>query len=157
MAERNYTITLELSNVEGKSPVAGDNSKSDTEKAKEVPLLKTVLASAAYQKAKNVAVSFINAEVSRVQLRTGSNELQLRANIINSTVQKTAGFIESVAIGAGTGGWVGAVVGAVTSVASMGIDYMQKTQTLSLEKNLENETIRQNLIRAGAGGSRRNE
>ena len=55
------------------------------------------------------------------------------------------------------GGPYAAIGVAVASVAAEAVSLVQKVQTYDLEKNLENETIRQNLIRAGAGGSRRNE
>ena len=141
MAERNYTITLELSNVEGKSPVAGDNSKSDTAQMStanaQMAGVKGALAVTAVQVAKNTAISIVNAEVSRVQLKTGSNELQVRANYINSVVQKTVGFVGNVGSAAIMGGPYAAIAAAVVSVAAETVSFAQKVQTYSkISKNL---------------------
>lgn len=108
----------------------------------------------AYRKAKPFISQVVNNEIQRVSLRTGSNRLQEKASFINSVVGQTVGFVESVAIGAYAGGWVGALVGAGISVAHTLITYSNNQQNIDLQQGIENVSIRQTYIRAGAQGSR---
>jgi hypothetical protein len=103
-------------------------------------------------------MQLINNEVQRVGLRTGSNRLQEKASFINSVAQKTIGFVESVAIGAYAGGVIGALVGAGLSASHTLITFANNQQNINLQQGIENVSIRQTYIRAGAQGSRaRNE
>ena len=157
--ERNYTITLKNDTSTSKSnPIANNEGKSDTQNAKEsvskenIKALGTALV--AYRTVKSFAVQNINYNVSTVALRTGSNEMQERANFINSMAQKGVGIIESVGIGFATGGAVGAIAGLLLSTAHTAVSYMQAQNTINLQQQLENQSITANYIRAGANGSR---
>lgn len=161
MAERNYTITIKANGlVEDESPIAG-NKKSDSENTRGLLSKEGAKAFAkgmvAYGTVKSFATQIINHEVSLVELRTGSNELQIRANFINERVQNAVGVLETAVTGALVGGGVGAIVGLALGTAHKLISYGQRQQTLDLQRSLENETIQRNYIRAGAKGYRSNE
>ena len=162
MQERNYTITIKADALSGgkRKAVAGDNTQSDTEKGKGLltkegaKTFATVMV--AYNSVKSFATQIINHEVSLVQLRTGSNELQERANLINQVAQQGVGLLEGAIAGAVVGGLPGFIVGTVLGVAHTVVGYQQKAHTINLQNRLENISIEMNYARAGANGSRRN-
>ena len=161
MANNNeYTIIIKRDSVRSnESPIAGGSgeegqSKGFLSKEGAKSFMKGVMA---YKKVKGFAVQVANHEVSLVQLRTGSNELQQRADFINDVVQKGVGALESVAIGAAVGGLPGAIVGLVSSGVSYAIQVQQRKERLNLESDIEKESIQRNLIRAGASNSRANQ
>ena len=158
MAERNYSITIKYKAPSSESPIAGDNKESDTEKGKGLLSkqgAKTfATAMVAYGKVKSFATQIINHEVSMVELRTGSREMQDRANFTNEMIQKGVGILESVGTGALVGGLPGALVGLTLSAMHTAIAYQQKQETINLQRTIENVSLQQNFIRAGAKGSR---
>ena len=157
----NYTITIKASDFSGRmeSPVAGDTKVSDTEKSKGLlskegaKTFGKVMVS--YNAVKSFATQIVNHEVSMVELRTGSNELQQRANFINQTIQQGIGIIESTVTGALVGGLPGAIFGAVVGVAHTLIGYAQNQEKINTQKALEDVSLGMNYIRAGVNGSRR--
>lgn len=162
MAKRNYTITIKASGVvDDESPIAGDNKQSDSKKTKGLLSKEGAKAYAkglvAYHAVKSFATQVISHEVSLVELRTGSNELQRRANFINQLHQTGAGVIESTVTGALVGGLPGAVIGMATSAVKKLIDYAQRQETINLQKSIEDTTLGMNYVRAGARGYRSSE
>ena len=160
MADRTYRIEISVDNLqESKSPIAGDNKQSDTEKGKGALTKKQAkdfgTAMVAYGKVKSFATQIINHEVSIVELRTGSRELQERANFTNQMVQTGVGILEGAVSGALVGGLPGFIAGTLLSVTHTVIGYTQKQDTLNAQRNLETASIAMNNIRAGANGSRR--
>lgn len=157
----NYSITIEVGgNIENDSPISGDKgNKSDTEKGKGLLSKQGAKTFAkglvAYHTLKSYTDQIVSHHVSTVELRTGSRELQERANFMLDITQKSIGIAESVLSGAMVGGIGGAAVGLLIGFAHTAISYQQKQQTLDLQETLENQTLRMNYIRAGAGGSRR--
>lgn len=109
----------------------------------------------AWRTVKPYLTQVINHEVSLVELRTGSRELQNRANFVNQMVQQSVNTLEMVATGALVGGGAGAFVGLATSLVHTGISYMQASNKIELQKTLENRSIEMQVIRASAYGSRR--
>lgn len=160
----NYSITIEVSgNVSSESPISGDKTGgSDTEKGKNI-VTKDSLGGIAkklisYHTVKSFADQVISHEVSMVELRTGSREMQERANFMLGMSQKVVSVGESMVTGALVGGPAGvavAVMGMALNIMQTAISYQQKQQTLNTERTLENQTIRMNYVRAGANGSRR--
>lgn len=158
--QRNYTITIKADHLEKESTgIAGSNKKSDTEQRKGLLSkegAKTFAKGmAAYQTVKSFVTQIVNHEVSMVQLRTGSNELQERANFINQTAQKGLGLLESIGAGILVGGPIGAVVGATLGLAHTAIGYSQAQNRINTERTLENVGLGMNYVRAGANGSRK--
>ena len=159
MAERIYEIKISLDdNITGESPIAGDDKPSDTDKGKNKDKLKAkATALVAYGIVKSFATQIVNDRVSKVELRTGSRDLQERANFINGIAQKGLSFAENIGTGAFFGGGWGAAIGLAVSVAQTGLDLVQKQEELNLRRALENQSLQLNYIRAGASGSRRYE
>ena len=157
MAERNYKITISYKNKSKSNPIAGQDKSSDTEQGKGLLTkegAKTFgAAMVAYGTLKSFATQIINHEVSQVELETGSREMQERASFKNEMVQKGVGLLEMAVTGAMFGG-VGAVVGLAIGTTHTLLGYVQKQDTIELKRTIENQTISQNFIRAGAKGSR---
>lgn len=157
----NYSITIEVKgDIEKKqSPISGDKTQSDTEKSSGI--LNKEQAQAfrkglvAYHYGKAFTDQIISHKVSTVELRTGSKDLQDRANLMLDVSQKLVGAGESVFTGLMVGGGMGALVGLVTNLLHTAISYSQKQQVLNMQETLENRSIQTTFIRAGANGSRR--
>ena len=109
---------------------------------------------AAYGVVKTFATQVVNHEVSMVKLRTGSNELQERANFINSVAQKGLNILETTAAGAALGGLPGAALGFVLGAAHTVIGFAQNQERINTERSVENVGLMMMNIRAGANGSR---
>lgn len=158
--EHKYSLTLKYPSGQGgaSSAVAGSNAKSDTEKSKGLLTQEQAkafgTAMVAYGKIKSVATQIVNHNVSQVQLRTGSNELQEKANFINQTVQQGIGILEGGVAGAMVGGLPGFIAGLGMSAITTAINYVQKQDTINLKRDIEDATISLNLQRAGSQGSR---
>ncbi len=157
--KRNYSITIKAENLsEERNAVAGSNRDSDTNDRKGLLSKEGAKAYAkglvAYHTVKSFATQIVNHEVSMVQLRTGSNELQERANFFNQIAQKSIGILEGGVTGAMVGGLPGFIVGTALSFIHTAIDYGQKVERLNTERSIENQSIMMNYIRAGAKGSR---
>lgn len=91
----------------------------------------------------------IQYQIGTVALRTGNNELQARMQSAYDIANQTVGFVESVAVGAATGGGVGAIVAALMSIINTSITIAQKLETFNLQSNMENTSIALMNVRAG--------
>lgn len=157
--DRHYIITIEGDNVQSnRSPIAGDNNQSDTAKSKGLLTKEGAKNFATFMVAYRTVKSFVNQiathEVSMVSLRTGSNEMQERAQFTYEMIQKGIGVLEAVGTGALVGGLPGALVGLTLSAAHTVIGYAQNQDRINTQRTLENQSIQLNYIRAGARGSR---
>lgn len=157
--DREYVITLKNNTGTGKkSPISGSANSSATEKGKGLLTKEGAKAfgktMVAYGTVKTFATQVINHEVSMVELRTGSNELQGRANFTNSLIQKSVGIGESVLAGAMVGGLPGALVGLTLSTAHTIMGYAQNQDRINTQKAVENVSLQMNITRAGVNGSR---
>jgi tetrahydromethanopterin S-methyltransferase subunit G len=163
MEGRNYTITIKADKLSsgGGSPIAGDKKESDTKKSGGILTKEGAKAFAstmvAYHTVKSFATQVVNHEISMVQLRTGSNELQARVSFINQMTQQGLGILEGTVTGLMVGSLPGMVVGLALSTMHSLVSYTQKVDELNTRRSLENESLHMNYIRAGASGSRRNE
>ena len=163
MEQRNYTITIKTDKLSGggNDAIAGSSTESEKESAKSSGLLTKEGAKAfgkglvAYRAVKSFATQVINHEVSMVQLRTGSNELQQRANFQNQLIQQGVGIIEGAVAGALVGGLPGFIIGTATSLLNTMVSYGQAQNRLDTQNALEGASISLNKIRAGVNGSRR--
>lgn len=153
-----YKIVIEDKTSESFNPVAGQETPSTTSQASSSNRkisMNDIGLFVAYRQVKPFVSQVISNEVQKVGLRTGSNREQEKANFYHNVASKTFSFAESVAIGAKLGGGWGALAGAVLSGAHEIISYVNKVDNLNIKASIENESNRLNLIRAGAGGSRR--
>lgn len=108
----------------------------------------------AYHGLKAFAVQQLNHEVSLVELRTGSREMQERANFQNQLFQKGVGILETTATGALVGGLYGALIGLGLSATHTAIDYVNKQDSINTARQVESVSLEMQRIRAGALGSR---
>ena len=160
--KRNYSITIKADGLSGKvKPIAGMKSNSATETAKKAVTAnnnnnKSIgVATVALQAVKTFAVQTFRHDISMVQLRTGSNELQERANYTVSVLQRGVGTLAM----AGAALARGNIALAVTSVALSAIQRVNEitnnANRINTQRVIEAESIQRNMIRAGAYGSRR--
>lgn len=158
--DRRYEIILRNDTGGGgsRSPIAGDSRKSDTEKGKGLLSKEGAKAFAqglvAYRTLKSFGTQILTHEVSLVSLRSGSNEMQERAQFVYEVGNQGIGILESTATAAAVGGWVGAAVGFILSTAHTLVGFSQKQDTINVQRTVEGQSLQLNYIRAGTRGSR---
>lgn len=133
-----------------KSPTAKTSPASPPEKAERTGAEKYLRPVAAYHLAKSVLTTQLSYRASTVSLRTGSDALQERTQFETSLATQAFNALESVVVGLAVGGAVGAVAGLVFSTYSSVQGIANRANTINLERQVENITIAQNNIRAGA-------
>lgn len=162
MEQHRHEIVIKSSDLaKKKTPISGSKTDTDQEKASGGLLskedAKTFMAGyTAYKQAKNFATQIVAHNVSMVELRTGSRELQERANFQLQVRQQVIGVAETALTGLAAGGLPGATVGTLIGVVNTAVHYIQRAEEINLKRSIENRTIETNLVRAGTGGSRRN-
>lgn len=109
----------------------------------------------ALQKVKSWINPVINHEINMVELRTGRREYARKIQFAHEIAQQGLGIVESIAMGYAVGNVWGAVIGAVGSIGHTAMNYIQRQDEINTQETLENISLQQNRIRAGAGGSRR--
>lgn len=158
MAKNEYVILIKNeTGSSGKSTTAKtpkSQDKQEPNSSKE--LKKGVLKGISYVKiAENFADKIVQYNFSTISLRTGQThyqqKLQFRKDVIKSTADT---LIYSVLAGALTGNIAVAGFGILAGAASSMIDIVQKQNTIDIKRQVENQTINRNNIRAGASGSR---
>lgn len=93
----------------------------------------------------------ISYQIGTVALNTGRVEEQQKLQFAYNVGTKALSFAESVAIGGMVGNVGGAIVGGTVSLVTMGVSFVQKYETLSKQRSLEDITL--GLQNARAGGS----
>lgn len=162
MADNSYVITLNNNTSKsGSGAVAGQTMGETT--PQKAPAIGNATSSkmiagglVAYGKVKPWVNRVISHEVSMVELRTGSRELQERSNftyqIINDGVNMAESIGASLLISGGNP-LVALATAGLTVVGKL-VNYAQNQNRINTERTVENVGLRQNLIRAGARGSR---
>lgn len=146
-----YEIIIKNKSSGGaRSSVAGSTSSSAKDKQQD-----TIAGVAVYGYAKKLATQVVSHRVNTVELRTGQAELQQKISFKYDVAKQAFGFFESIAIGGGLAGISGAVIGGVLSLGSMLVNLANRQDTININRDIENVSISQNNIRAGAGQSRR--
>ena len=102
-----------------------------------------------YAMAKPFVKQILQYQVSTVELRTGSAELQEKISFAYQVGSQTVSVIESIAIGAMVGNLPGAVIGAGLSIGSTLLGYAQRANTIRLQAELESVQISKLNVRAG--------
>ena len=87
--------------------------------------------------------------IGTVALRTGNHEMQARMQTAYDIGSQAFGMVESIAIGAMTGGGWGAVAGAVMSLMHTVVTMTQKLETYNIQKEQESTSIALMNVRAG--------
>lgn len=103
---------------------------------------------------KNMASQVIGHEVGMVQLRTGSQHAQQRANFNYSIAQQGFNLVAGLAAGFAVGNVAGAAVGALSSLLNSTMSWALKAETMSLEKQLDMRERDMQAQRATVSGSR---
>lgn len=157
--ERTYSFTFENRTGDSGSPSPVANSSTPSNEQRKGLLTKEGAQAFAkgmvvYRTVKSFATQIINHNVSMVALRTGSNELQERANFTNTIAQKGVGILEAVGAGALVGGLPGALIGLTLGAAHTIMGFQQAQQRLDTQRTVENVGLMMQNIRAGANGSR---
>ena len=116
-SDREYVLTIKRATDENKYKALASSEK-DLSDSSELP----ISGMATYGIAKRIAFTAADAEENRVQLRTGSTQLQEKANWYSSIAKRGFTLIESIATGAMLGGGAGAIVGAGVNIAMQAID-----------------------------------
>lgn len=163
-----YTIVIKLDEGGGDANVgkavatapSGDSAQSEEKKVGRkkrsslqngAAYLRTAPVAYALRAANTIAVSNIN----RISLKTGHTTLQEKTSFKYSAISSGVGILSSAVFGGITSGNpVGAVVGAVGAIASIGVNYIMQAQTMELEKRLDGINVQQANIRAGSAGNR---
>lgn len=100
------------------------------------------------------ANNLIGYEISQVSLRTGAKEYEQKLQFAQNVGNQIINIGMATAIGASTGGAVGAVVGFLGSTVYTAISYAQNANTIATKKNLEDISIGMAGVRAGVSGRR---
>ena len=162
MAE--YTIVLrnETNQEGGETKSTASNQQNGKEKKRETnqdkPVWKKhgdkIVASVNLAK-KYIGLSLSNS-INTVSLRTGQNELQERQQFVFENVMYGIDLMQGIVTGLVLSGGnpIGAVLGAVESVASTAIQISQKQRVIELNRAVENVSVGMANIRAGTSGNR---
>ena len=153
--ETEQEVAQEVGGAGGIQKPTGEGNSSGGETSKDGVNAKKIFNQVfGYQRVKSVATNAIGYQVSTVQLRTGSTEAQQRASFAYSVGMQAFNIVESIGVGAMTGGWIGAAIGAVLSVVDTAVSYAYKQNTLNIQNQLENTTQDITAQRATFSGSR---
>ena len=87
--------------------------------------------------------------IGTVALRTGNHEMQARMQTAYDIGSQAFGMVESIAIGAMTGGGWGAIAGALMSLMHTAVTMTQKFETYNIQKDQESTSIALMNVRAG--------
>lgn len=93
--------------------------------------------------------SAISHQIGVVALSTGRVEEQQKLQFAYSVGTRVFNIVEDVALGAALGGAGGAVVGGVMSGLKMAVSFVNRVDTISRERTLENITLGLQNVRAG--------
>lgn len=156
MAKNDYVITIKnATQKKSKSPIAGSNNSSGKDTSSKQDSKITREQAAGYFAYKRFISPFVKQalsyEISTVSLKTGRAEYQQRLQFAYDVAGKVAGLGENIALGflLSGGNPLGAVVGAAVSLVHTAVTYAQNSNTINLNKNLENVSIGLMDIRAG--------
>lgn len=157
MAE--YSIVIQLPEEGTESKVVSGSSgnkipaKTDAEKRAE-GAEKAVKGMVSFASVRAFANNLISYDISQVSLRTGAEEYEQRLQFAYDTANKALDIGMATAIGASTGGIIGAAVGFIGSTMYTLIGYAQKANTIRTKQNLEDISLGMASIRAGVSGRR---
>lgn len=169
MPDVNYVITIKATGGSGgsgkKSGKSGSSKKKKEEAVATAPSGESFSLSDAIKGANKflnmagtayalkMADTVTSHNINTVSVKTGNTILQEKLNFNYSVAKSAASLLGGFILSAATGNAVGMAL-TVGSLAMKGVQIAQNAHTLSLERELENESIRLANIRAGSGGDR---
>lgn len=155
MATKEYRIIFENANAKMESPVASNkDAPDDSVENTAENLTKGLKGYASLNYAVSVADRVLSAQINTVELRTGHQELQQRMQFAYGVAKQGVGIVSGAIAGGTMGGAIGAVIGAVVGVADTMINMGIKSSQINMRKEIENQELYFNRIRAGAGQDR---
>jgi hypothetical protein len=155
-----YEIVIKGDKISNKGGGAVARQENDTEQTPTIGNAKSAAfftgAHVAYSKVKPWVNRVVSHEINLVELRSGSREAQSKAAFTHQIISGGVDVLESMASGLllSGGNPLGALVGLGVGVVSKAIDLAQRQEVIDTQRSIENITIRQNIVRAGAKGSR---
>lgn len=154
MASGSYEIVIknETAQEQENNPIAANGAGSkntDGNTSAAAPTLKAAAIMAVAGTALRFADKIVSHRIQTVELRTGAREQQERLSFAYSVAKQAGGIIMSTAAGFAVGNVPGALIGLLTSSASVALSYAQKADTLRLQRDLEDVGLKFMNIRAG--------
>lgn len=104
--------------------------------------------------AKDALATYYNYRVNTTNIRYGSQALEDRYRMWQSNITRSVNAGIGLVAGIVTGNPVLAIGSIAGSAISAGVDYMQRSSQLQLERSVESTSIGMANIRAGIGGWR---
>jgi hypothetical protein len=156
MQPRNYSIVVKNETAETKSnPVAGNATQPVQESGSGANVSQSIAKGLVSFKSfvQPFVEQITDSYVNTVSLRTGAEELQEKMQFARSVIKQGVGIAESITIGALTGGFVGAAVGAVMSIATTAVSYAIKDREIRLQRSVEDVSLASMIVRAGGSAA----
>lgn len=104
--------------------------------------------------AKDALATYYNYRVNTTNIRYGSQALEDRYRMWQTNITRTANAGIGLVMGIVTGKPVLAIGAIAGSAISAGVEYIQRSNQLQLERSVENVSIGLANIRSGVGGGR---
>lgn len=104
--------------------------------------------------AKDALATYYNYRVNTTNIRYGSQALEDRYRMWQTNITRTANAGIGLVMGIVTGTPVLAIGAIAGSAISAGVEYIQRSNQLQLERSVENVSIGLANIRSGVGGGR---
>lgn len=133
------------------STMSGESAEG--KKADSPSALEAISSLAPFGYALKFATKQINAEINRVELRTGNAILQEKISYTYSTAGRIIAIGAAVVGGLATGNYLAAGAG-LMSALSWGVDMQNQRINIDLSRRIQGIGIGMANIRAGAGGNR---
>lgn len=157
MAANEMHLYIHLDELSNDSAMAkGGSNKSSKAENSASDMERAVKKLVSYSTLKSVATRMISIPLSQVELQTGETEYAQRLKAGFNIAQQIWNAGETVVIGAKMGGTFGAIAGLTISGLQTVFGIVQRYDTLSLQKSLEDVSIGMQSVRAGTAGSRGN-
>lgn len=146
-----YVIILKNEARTQKSPVANSSEKSEQKYTSgQLKAQGAIKALVAYDKyAAPFVEGIVQHGVGTIELRTGAAELQQKIEFGLNMAKTAGGLVTSALTGYAIGNLPGALIGVLISGVTTAINYANRRDTIRLEQNLENITLRGMNVRAG--------
>lgn len=133
-----------------KSPVAGDHTEQSSQPKTTQNTSDLVKGLVAFKKVTPYVKQAIQHQISTVELRTGSAELQQQIEFGYQVASSVIGIGENILVGFAVGNAPGAIIGAVTGVVSEILNVAYKSDTINLKQSEENISL--GIMDRRAGG-----
>lgn len=155
-----YVITIKTENADSGSSSENNSGVAKTKDGQDATGIEKKPGSAAHKiglafaAVRKIANTVIPTAINRVDIRTGNTTLAQKLSYQYSVANRGVSIAASLVFGVATKHPVIGFIGSAVSAASWGADIALSKEELSLQRRLEDISIQQANIRAGAGGGR---